>query len=756
MFRLLMNYARRRRLLPQISPTERQALTAGATWIDRDFFSGQLDWMQLTQQPYNALTSEEQAFIDGPCHELLGMFDPWEVAQSRKIPEPVMKFINEAGFMGLIIPKEYGGKGFSRLAVSTIMHMLSPRSMTVATVVIIANSLSAAELILHYGTEEQKNHYLPLLAQGQYVPCFALTELESGSDAASIKAEAIVFRDPVDEKLKLRLNFEKRFMTLGPIANLATLACVVRDPQNLLKRRPSNAIDDSLGITCVLVHKGTPGFTSGRHHLPIGTPFENGPLSGDNVVVPIENVIGGEPQIGNGWRMLMEQLAGGRAISLPAGGVGATKLATAAAAAYSMVRWQFGRAIGRMEGVEDEVGRMAAISYLSEAARIAVCSVIDGGLHPPVVSGVLKTYTTKLCGDVTSACMDVFAGAGVIEGPNNIPAPLYAGAPVGKTVEGAFIMGRTFLTLGQGAVRSHPYALALVEAIENNDVQAFRKTCLRWVGHCLMGAARLALLELTRGHAVRVPERVKRAAPETVRYYQLLSWSAARFGVLADLALIFIGGRLKKTGKLNGRYADVFAWMLLGYCGLLRFQSEGFRTADLPLVDHGLQIAMAEAQRAFEGIFANFKSPSLKKFMRTLGLFCVRLNPLSLGPDDELTGRSARLMQSYGKQYERLSAGVYFPDESQPAMGRLLKAFRLVTAIEPTLTLIRRAQKSQLLPAKMSPFDLADQALRLGVITPSQSAAVKEARSASLAACAVDVFDAQDYYVEAISTQPAS
>ncbi|HUQ26502.1 MAG TPA: acyl-CoA dehydrogenase family protein, partial [Burkholderiales bacterium] len=389
MFAALMKFMKANKMLPQISDTERQALEAGTVWIDGQLFGGNPDFAGILREPYNRLSAEEQAFLDGPCEEVCRMIDRYTISRTRRVPEHVLDYLKKQGFFGLLIPKEYGGKGFSVLLRSAVMAKLSPVSNVVGTYVVIPNSLGAAELLIHYGTEGQKKNYLPKLASGEYVPCFGLTEPTAGSDAASIKAEGLVFKD-ADGKPKIKLNFRKRYITLAPVANLISIACQLKDPENLLGKGPAP------GITVVLVHKGTAGLTIGDHHDPIGDPFPNGPIIGKDVVVSADQIVGGAACAGQGWRMLMEQLAGGRAISLPAGAVGGAKAIMAVTGAYSMVRQQFGIPIGRMEGVEDKVGKIAGLTYALDAARVFGCSAVDAGHQPPVISAILKAYTTEL------------------------------------------------------------------------------------------------------------------------------------------------------------------------------------------------------------------------------------------------------------------------------------------------------------------------------------------------------------------------
>lgn len=747
--RVLMDFIRKRKLLPKISDTERVALLAGNNWTDAQFFGGRLNFADLLKQPYGKLTAEEQDFLDGPCAELCRMVNPWELAQTRRIPDHVMEFIKSQGFMGLMIPVEFGGKGFSRLAISTVMARLMPHCALTATVVIIANSLTAAELIIHYGTPYQKQHYLPALANGEWIPCFALTEKTAGSDAASIKAEGVVFKD-ADGTDKIRLNFDKRYQTLAPISNLITLACRLHDPDRLLGG------NENIDITCVLIEGGTPGLKTGDHHLPIGPVFENGPVTGRNVVVSVDNIIGGPQCAGQGWKMLMEQLAGGRGISLPAGAIGGMWKTLIATGAYSMIRWQFGMFIGRMEGVEEKLASIAAITYMFEAARISVCSAIDQGIKPPVTSGMLKAYSTDQAARMFAEGMRVLAGAAVMEGPNNIMAPLYQSAPVGETVEGANIMTFSFLINGQGAVRCHPYVPAALQALESNDEKAFGAALAGWIRHVVAGVFRGSVHGLTRGFSHTFESGMPEVAPETESYYRRLAWAAAHFGVLVDLAVLLVGGKLKQAGRLNARYADAFAWMMLGMFALRRFEAEGRKSEDLPLVQWALEHALSEVQKAFEGIYANFKVPVLGFFMRTAGLFWLRVNPLSLGPSDRVSHKAAQTIQVLNDQFQRLYSAAFVPAEDQPGLGRLMKAFRLSTEARELIDRISKAQKAKRLPRGQFPADIAAEAHAAGVLTCEEMQLLREMRAACLAACEVDVFTPQEYYRDATAIPVAA
>ncbi|MDB5986734.1 MAG: acyl-CoA dehydrogenase, partial [Nevskia sp.] len=579
MFALLMKWMKANKILPNISDTERLALEAGSIWIDGELFSGNPDFNKIVAENYNRLTPEEQAFIDGPVEQLCRMIDRFEIGRTKRIPDEILDFIKQSGMMSFLIPKQYGGKQFSILGISTIMAKISAVNATVATFVVIPNSLGAAELIKHYGTQQQKDNYLPKLASGEYVPCFGLTEPTAGSDAASIKADGLLFKDS-DGELKIKMNFRKRYITLAPIANLVTLACRLRDPQNLLGK------GEDVGISCVLIHEGTPGFSHGDHHDPIGDPFYNGPLIGKDVVVPVSNIIGELGGAGQGWRMLMEQLAGGRMVSLPAGAIGGAKAVAAVTGAYSMVRQQFGIPIGRMEGVEDKVGKIAALTYMLDGARVFGCSAVDSGHQPPVVSAIMKAYSTEISQHLAIDGMDVFSGAGVMQGPNNILGMGYKSAPVGITVEGANILTRTLMIFGQGATRCHPYALKVIKAVEQDDAKAFRNSLLGWIGHFILNLGRSAVRYLTRGLTAGSP-----VSGPTATYYRRLGWASTRFAVLTDLAMFTIGGKLKVRGKLTGRYADALAWQILAIGALRRWEADGRKAEDLPLVHYSVQYA---------------------------------------------------------------------------------------------------------------------------------------------------------------------
>jgi acyl-CoA dehydrogenase len=740
MFSLLLNWMRDNQILPQISDTERQALEAGDVWIDGEFFSGRPDFSRILKENYDTLPAHEQAFLDGPVEELLRLCDTYKLSRERKVPQEIMDFLASNGFFAMQIDKEYGGMPFSTLGKSCVMAKITPYSGILSALVVIPNSLGAAELLGHYGTEEQKKYYLPKLANGEFIPCFGLTEPTAGSDAASIKADGEVFRD-ADGDIKFRLNFRKRYITLAPIANLISLAVRLRDPDNLLGK------GEDVGITVVLMEKGTEGLHIGDYHEPIGDAFPNGPIVGKNVIVPATDILGGLDYAGKGWKMLMESLAGGRMVSLPASGISSMRMAAAAMGAYSMVRQQFGIPIGKMEGISSKVGKVAALSYMFEGARVFGCSALDAGIQPPVASAIMKAWSTEVARECGIDAMDVLAGAAVMQGPNNVIGRNYCSAPVAITVEGANIMTRTLMVFGQGATRCHPYAYKVVQALEADDVSAFRRNLLGWMWQFLSGFFMTLLRGITRGHfTVSIPA----VAPQTRRWYRRLGWAATRFGLMTNLAMFLISGKLKARGNLTGRYADAVAWMMLATSTLRRYEAEGRREEDLPLVDYACQYAMAQVQIAFEGIYENFGGP-LGIILRSIGRPWLMMNPVGRLPNDAQSAAAALTMQRYDAQYLRLNEGNYLPAQGDVGFARLLTAFRLTTEAEPVRDVIRTAQRNNRLP-RGNADELAELAADNGIINTDQRTLLINARQACLSAIEVDVFTADEFYGQ----QPAA
>ncbi|MEL7070837.1 MAG: acyl-CoA dehydrogenase [Cyanobacteria bacterium J06581_3] len=726
----LFNVIQSRQLLPKISETERAAIEAGNVWVEGEFFSGKPSFDRILQEPYPTLTAEQQAFLDGPVEQVCHMATDWEIFQRKDLPPDVWAYLKETGFFGMMIPSEYGGLGFSNTAYSAVMTKLASRSFTHTATVGVTNSLGPAKLLLHYGTPAQKKYYLPRLARGEEIPCFALTEPKAGSDAASLTSSGIVFEK--EGELYLRLNWNKRYTTLGAISTLIGLAFRLRDPDNLLGK------GEEVGITCALVPTSTPGVIVGRRHDPMGVPFYNSPVKGRDVVLPIGQIIGGVEQAGEGWKMLMQSLAAGRGISFPATCTGVAKLTTRVTGAYSTIRHQFGLPIGRFEGVEEPLARIGGLTYLMEAARLYTCGAVDKGEQPAVVSAIAKYQFTELSRKIIIDGMDVLGGAGISRGPRNLLANIYTATPIPITVEGANILTRALIIFGQGAIRCHPYVYDEIAALTQKDLASFDKTIWAHIGFTTRNLVRSVGLSLTRGHFVRVP-----LSNKTARYAQKLSWASAWFALLTDYAMLTYGGSLKRHENITGRFADVLSWLYLGSATLTRFKKEGQPVEDLPFVEWSMEWAIAQIQQGFEGLLENLPLPVAGGVLRA-GL---RLNPLGKGPSDKLAQRIAQLMQQPDAR-GRLTTGIYVPLDPEQALGRVENAYQLTQQAMPIFKKLKAAVKSGQLPeaiAQASTSELIEAGLRAGLITGLESDIAYAAEVARTDAIQVDSFTLEDY-----------
>ena len=679
------------KFLPVISDTERTALTAGDVWIDGELFSGKPDWNRLVPEPYPDLDDEERAFLDGPCETVCRMTDDWEVWQSRDLPENVWQYLKDEGFFGLIIPKEYGGKGFSASMNSAVVSKLSSRSGPLGITVMVPNSLGPAELLTHYGTQEQKDHYLPRLARGEDMPCFALTEPNAGSDAGAMTASGEIFER--DGELWVRLNWRKRYITLAAISTVLGLAFRLRDPENHLGK------GEDIGITCALIPSNAKGVVLGKRHDPLGVPFYNCPTEGHDVEVKLDEVvIGGREGIGEGWKMLMESLAAGRGISLPASSTATAKMLTRVAGAYSAVRKQFGVEIGKFEGIEEGLARIAGKTYVLEAARRTTCGGLDEGAKPAVVTAMAKYNFTEIARETLNDAMDVLGGKAISMGPRNPVAAAYMATPSSITVEGANILTRTLIIFGQGAIRCHPYAWDEVQAVERNDRDAFDRAFFGHIGHVVRNVSRSVVLSTSRGLFSSSPVTGPAAG-----YYKKLSWASASFATMADMAMAMLGGDLKRKEALTGRFADVFSWLYLGNAVLRRFEADGRPKEDLPYLHWSMQTCLAEIQKGFDGIFRNFDVPLVGWFFRGPIATWSRLNSMSAGPSDRTMQKVAKAMQKPGEQRERMTSGMYVPTALDQTLGQLAHALVLCTAAAAVNRRIRRTATCSTAPRKRAP-----------------------------------------------------
>jgi acyl-CoA dehydrogenase len=719
------------KLLPSISETEQVAIEAGTVWIDGEYFSGKPNLTRLNSEPYPQPTPEIQAFLNGPVEQVCRMATDWEIHCRKDLPPEVWDYLKQERFFGMMIPQTYGGLGFSNQAYSTVMVKLASRSFIHTATVGVTNSLGPAKLLLNYGTQAQKDYYLPRLAQGEEMPCFALTEPHAGSDAASITAEGVVFQGE-DGQLLMRLNFHKRYITLGTIATLIGLAFKLRDPDNLLGK------GENVGITCALIPANTPGVILGKRHDPMGVPFYNSPVEGRDVIVSVDQIIGGQEQAGQGWKMLMQSLAAGRGISFPASCTGVAKLVARVTGAHATVRRQFGLAIGRFEGIEEPLARIGGLTYLLEAARLYTCGAVDNREKPAVISAIAKYQFTEIARKITNDGMDILGGSGICRGPRNLLANLYTALPIPITVEGANILTRTMMIFGQGVIRAHPYLYQEVAAIGQNDVAALDRVLWHHLGSIIRNGCRAVFLNLSRGYLALSP--VKGA---TAQYYRKLTWASATFAFLTDLALLSFGGTLKRHEKLTGRFADILSWMYLGTATLRRFEAEGRKSEDLPFVHWAMQYTVAQIQQAFEGIFRNWSNPILGPLFHSIILSWWRLNPIGTLPGDELGSLVAQKLQT-PEARNALTAGIYIPTHPDEALGRLEQAFTLSVAAEVILKKIKAASRAGQLP-QAKPEKLLEAAVALQVITEAEAKLVNEAKVARNEAIQVDAFTLSEY-----------
>lgn len=712
-------------LIPPISPSEMEALRSGTAWIDADLFSGRPDWEKLGNLPITALTADEQAFLKGPVEELCQMADDWKINQLRDLPEEMWAYMQKERFFGMIVPKEWGGLGFSAEAHSQVIKKLASRSLPVSVTVMVPNSLGPAELILHHGTDAQRKHYLPRLARGEEIPCFALTEPQAGSDAGGILSTGLVYKKS-DGSLGLRLNWEKRYITLASRATLLGLAVKVKDPENLL------GLGTDPGTTCVLVDTKLPGVDTKRRHDPLGVPFLNCPTTGKNVEVGIDEVIGGVHGVGKGWAMLMACLAAGRGISLPATAGGTAALVARVVGDYTAVRTQFGLNIGKLEGLHEPMGIIGGTTWLLEAARRVTTGGIDAGFKPPVITAIAKYHFTEASRRVINHGMDILGGAAISRGPRNLFAHSYTGTPIIITVEGANIMTRTLIHFGQGLFRCHPWAFPLVDALASHNVKAFDRALWGETRHVLSNALRAKVLLVTGGWPSG-----SLGFSAVARARRRLTRVSALFAIMADMALVLEGGGLKRKGMLSGRYGDVLSWLYLGVCALARYEKDGHRGGHGIFFKWSLETALWECQKAMMGIFQNMGSLPVRLTLGTLGTCGLQLFPLGRPPKDSVLSKIAVALQTPGGVRDDVSEGMYLPTDKNDALGRLEHAFALAQAVAP---LDRKARKAGIrgLLATGGPGNL-DKALN--VLSPAEIETVKAYHAARRDVVEVDSFD---------------
>ncbi len=722
----LFNFIKKKGLVPKVSETEETALRAGTNWIETDLFSGKPDFAKIFAEPYPELSKEEREFMDTKVNEVCGMTSDWEIFRDRDLSPAVWEFLKKEKFFGMIISKQYGGLGFSALGHSSVVAKLATRSQVLAITTMVPNSLGPGELLHRYGTEEQKNYYLPRLADGREIPCFALTEPNAGSDAANISSRGEAFKDE-DGKIKIKINFEKRYITLGAVATVIGLAFKLSDPKNLLGHGKEP------GITCALLPGDLPGIKRGRRHDPMGVPFVNAPLWGKDVVIETDRVIGGDAGIGKGWLMLMECLAVGRGISLPSTSAGGAKLVSRVVGDYSLVRKQFGMSIGKFEAIEEAMARITGFTYMIEAMRKFVAGAVDRGAKPAVTNAIAKYHATEKFRTIINDGMDILAGSAIIRGPRNLLAHPYMGVPVGITVEGANIMTRGLIQFGQGAVRCHPYSYLEIKALMNDDLEAFDHNFWAHVGHLVRNKCRSAVFFITRGYAHQPSQ-----GGIVGKYERKLAWSSAKFAFMTDVALALYGGGIKMKERINSRFGDALSYMLMASCTLRRYTAEGSREEDRECVEWVLQYCMYETQKAFEGLYENMGWG----FKYTFGLLS-RINPIGTMPADWLGHKLAKRLLEQGEFRDHLTADIFMPDAKEH-LSVLEKAHATVYEMEPVLARIKAASKEKRLP-KGKPEMLVKEALAAEIITKEEAESLKKANELWLDAVMVDSFEIDDY-----------
>ncbi len=721
-----------RGFLPRMGDTERIALEAGTVWWDGELFSGNPDWRKLLDFKPRPLSARERAFLDGPTEQLCRMVDDWQITQDRDLPPQVWDYLKRERFFGMIIPERYGGLEFSAIAHSAVVAKVSSRSIATACTLMVPNSLGPAELLLHYGTEAQRQRYLPRLAAGEEIPCFALTEPHAGSDAASSRSTGVVCRGTFEGKevIGIRLNWTKRYITLAPVATVIGLAFKMHDPDRLLGG------ETDLGITCALIPRATPGIRIGDRHDPMGVPFQNGPITGTDVFVPLDAVIGGRDGVGQGWRMLMDCLAAGRSISLPSLSVAATELAARITGAYATVREQFNMPIGRFEGIEEALVRIAGNAYLMNAARVLTCGAVDAGEKPAVLSAVVKAYLTDgMRASVTDA-MDIVAGAGVCRGPRNVLSRIYVAAPIAITVEGANILTRSLIVFGQGSIRCHPFVHDEMQAVQKNDAARFDRAFFGHVGFVGQNAVRALLLALTGGFLARAPGEGRSSA-----YFRRLTRFSAAFALVTDVALATLGGALKRREKISGRLADALAWMYLASAALKRFHDEGRPSSDLKLLRWSCDLALWKIQEALVGVLDNLPNRPAAALARAL-IFPLgaRLRP----PHDDLGAAVAHDLLDDGEIRRRLTRDIFVPDAGEDGLGRLEAALGLVVVARKAQRKIRDAVHQGALDAEPA-ATLTERAVAKGVIAADERERLDQAARACDAVIQVDSFAPATY-----------
>jgi len=717
-------------VLPPMNQTEKEALDAGDTWWDGELFRGNPDWQILLKSPQPELTQEEQTFLDNQVETVCNMVSDWDVSfKDKDLPEEAWDYLKSEGFLGLIIPKEYGGKGFSAFAHSSIVTKLASHSGALGVSTMVPNSLGPAELLLHYGTDDQKNHYLPKLAKGEEVPCFALTAPKAGSDASAMPDSGVVCKQIFEgeEILGISLTWDKRYITLAPIATVLGLAFKMYDPEGLIGEQKD------IGITVALIPTSHKGVEIGNRHYPVGSPFLNGPTKGKDVFIPMSWIVGGQDYAGKGWKMLVECLSAGRGISLPSGSTAAAKVAYRTTGAYSILRQQFKTEIGKFEGVEEALARIAGATYQLEATRITTAGAVDAGYKPSVVTAIAKYHMTEAARSLVNDAMDIHGGRGVMQGDRNYLAGGFMSSPVSITVEGANILTRNLMIFGQGAVRCHPFVYREMQAATNSNeeqgLDEFDSLLFRHIGYGLSNFIRTFSLGVTAGKIVRKP-----VDGETAYYYQQLTRMSSALALVSDLSMAILGGELKRKERLSARLGDVLSHLYLSSAVLKYYQDSGQQGADLVYVKWNLDRNLYLIQTAFLEFFDNFKPAWLGKVLKRIIFPYGNAYKRS---SDQLDHQIVQAMLSENALRDRLTKNMFIGDKNQP-VGRIEYAFSEVLANTKTANKIKAAVRAKSLTASEEIEDTVAMAVSTGILTQIEANEYLESESLRLDAIQVD------------------
>ncbi len=724
------------KILPPLSETERVALEAGTVGFEGELFSGKPDWRVLLDQPAPTLSAEEQAFLDGPCEALCRMTDDWDITHVRAdLPPEMWEFIKKNRFFGMIVPKEYGGLGFSALANHKVIEKLSTISSVVSSTVGVPNSLGPAELLMHYGTQEQKDHYLPRLADGREVPCFALTGPWAGSDATSIPDFGIVCMGDWNgaNVVGVKLTFDKRYITLAPVASLIGMAFRMYDPDGILGE------ERDIGISLALLPRDTAGVEIGRRHFPLNSPFQNGPLHGREVFIPLSQLIGGEAYAGKGWQMLVEVLSIGRSITLPSTSSGGSKMAAIVTGAYARIRKQFGLSIGRFEGVQEALARIAGNAYTISALAESTAAAVTRGENPAVPSTIAKYHCTDLGREVIRDAMDIHGGKGIILGPKNYLGRAWQAAPIAITVEGANIMTRSLMIFGQGAILCHPWVLKEMKAatLEDEDERLveFDRNLFGHIGFAISNAVRSLWFGLTSARFGKAP-----GGDYTRRYYRKLNRYSAALALCADTSMLLLGGKLKFKESLSGRLGDVLSQLYIASALLKRFEDQGRPETDQPLLAWSILNAVHKIEVALSGAMRNFPVRPVGWLLWALIFpFGRRATP----PGDRLGHRAASLLMSPNEARDRLADGVFLTPTANNPAGRINSYLQAVILAEPVERKFLKALKNSHIEALSFPEQL-DEGVREGWITADERQQLEALREMTVDAISVDDFDSEE------------